>query len=98
MLVLIQVSVYSVCHQNHQRVSIRITMVSLRVRVKVTTTISSRVPKVQAPFLKLPGCLLVFLYLLLAQRLPSTPRICFPHPAMLPVQGVVRTKCDVSEK
>jgi len=71
-------------------------MVSLRVRVKVTTTISSRVPKVQAPFLKLPGCLLVFLYLLLAQRLPSTPRICFPHPAMLSVQRVVRTKCDVS--
>lgn len=53
-------------------------------------------PKCRSLFLNPPGSLLVLLHLLLAQRLPSTPRICFPNPAMLPVQGVVRTKLDIS--
>jgi len=61
-------------------------MVSLRVSVKVTTTMSKNPP----------GCLLVLLHLLLAQRLPSTPRICFPYPPMLPVKGVIRVKFNVS--
>ena len=53
-------------------------------------------PKCRSLFPNPPGSRLVLLYLLLAQRLPSTPRICFPNPAMLPVQGVVRTKLDIS--
>jgi len=61
-------------------------MVSLRVSVKVTTTISKNPP----------GRLLVLLHLLLAQRLLSTPRICFLNPPMLPVKGVVRVKFDIS--
>ena len=56
--------------------------------MKVTTTISKNPP----------GRLLVLLHLLLAQRLLSTPRICFLNPPMLPVKGVVRVKFDVSEK
>ena len=70
-------------------------MVSLRVRVNVTTTISRRI----VIFLKKSsGCLLVLFHLLLAKWLSGTPRVCLPNPPVFPIKGVARVELNVSEK